>query len=205
MKLRIIILLILLQCVHCFNYGANQNQEKNSIAEFDYTQRSENSIAIVLSDTISKQEAVNMVKGFYQAYMINGASSDLRKSHDIEKMLQKKYFTKRLIEKNRRMVFSSGGNPVVRAQDYDEGADKTVDVKYLGNGWCMVSYGWDKRINIPVKVIRSNGQIMIDYITSVWYDDAYGDILLCDDLNTPKIDFSNPLSFLKSFYDVYTL
>lgn len=194
-----------MQCVHCSNYGADHSQEKNSITEFYYAQRNKNSITIVLSDTILKQEAVNMVKGFYQTYMINGASSDLRKSHDTEKMLEEKYFTKRLIEKNRRMVFSSGGNPVVRAQDYDEGADKTVDVKYLGDGWCMVSYGWDKRINIPVKVIRSNGQIMIDYITPDRYNDAYGDSLLCDNLKTPEINFSDPLSFLKSFYDVYTL
>lgn len=205
MKLKIIILLILLQCVHCFNYSANQNQEKNSFEKLDYTKKNGKSITIVLADTISKQEAVAMVKDFYHAYMTNVATADLSNLHITEKRLEEKYFTKRLIEKNRRMVSSTGADPVIRAQDFMESIIPSLDVEYLGDGWCMVSYIAGEKIKIPLKVIRSNGQIMIDYITPVWNDDAYGDSILCDHLKTLEIDFSNPLSFLKSFYDIYTL
>lgn len=199
MKLKTICLL--LPCVTLFSSCANQNRKN--------VDKQEDSIKVntAISDTaIIEEEAIDMIKSFYMDYTTAFLTSD----HSRES-IKKKYLTQRLIEKVDRMTASTDGDPIIRAQDLGEDDNKTLNVKHLENNWYMVNFTlgkgsqFEQRANIPLKVTRTEGQYMIDYITPAWNDSIYGDNLLCDNPALPKIDAKTPLSFLKTFYDLYTM
>lgn len=161
-------------------------------------------VGAVKLDAIVEPEAANMIKEFYKAY-ISGIPSYSGDS------LREKYLTRRLIEKVGRMAFATGADPILRAQDTNEYMLKTLSVKELNDRWYMVSFTsnkggqFEETENIPLKVVQMHGQYKIDYITPEAYDALYGDTLLYDHPKLPKIDTSDPLAFLKTFYGAYAM
>lgn len=152
----------------------------------------------VKCDSLQEREATNAILNFYKAYTTNHTPA-------YEDALMTKYLTKEMIGKVARVGASTGADPIIRAQDISDDMVKSLSVNYLGDNWYMVNYKGDKQVNIPVRVALIDGRYMIDYITPPWNNSLYGDNLLCEHPVYPVIAHSNPLSFLKTFYETYTL
>lgn len=124
--------------------------------------------------------------------------------------LCKKYLTDGLVVKLQRMRNATGGDPVVRAQDMNSDAIKTLNVREIADDWYMVSYLWNERdstslVEIPLKVGHVNGQCKIVYITPIESDTQCGDEWLTgfENVASYKIDSSSGKSLVESFYKVY--
>ena len=161
----------------------------------------------VVSDTFAVEKAMVEIRNFYGAY-----TADLLSDNSSPDSLMKKYLTKRLIEKVGRMRTATGADPIVRAQDFTESSRNTLDIKYLDENWYLVGYRYSSRgsqdtvhTNIPLRVTKTDGRYMIDYITPVWNGSLYGDSLLFDHPVPQAIDASAPLLLLKTFYAAYTM
>lgn len=200
MKLKFVNLALVLCVILFFSCG---NQKKNVSAESADNQGDTVWINMVPSDTIVEKDAINLIKEFYKVCLAEHPSKSLE-SVNIK-------LTKGLIEKLNRVGTATDCDPIIRAQDVSDDTLETLTVKHLNDNWYMVSYTWGKggefesTQNIPLRVTKIDGQYMIDYITPIWNDSLYGDSLLCDNPVIPAINTSEPLSFLKTFYDAYTL
>lgn len=124
--------------------------------------------------------------------------------------LCKKYLTEELAAKLHRMAYATGGNPIIRAQDVNSDAIKTLNVREIADDWYMVSYLWDEKdstslVEIPLKVGYVNDQCKIVYITPIESDTQYGDEWLScfENVASYKIDSSSGKSLVESFYKVY--
>ncbi len=162
---------------------------------------------VTTSDSVAIQEAIAEIRSFYVAYTAN-----LLSDNSSPDSLMEKYLTRRLIEKVERMRTAIGADPIIRAQDFTEDARKTLDIKYLDGNWFMVGYSYSLfgskdtvYMNIPLRVIQTDGRYLIDYITPEWNGSLYGDSLLYDHPMPQPIDASAPLSLLKTFYAAYTM
>lgn len=155
----------------------------------------------VVSDTFAVEKAMAEIRNFYVAY-----TAGLLSDNSSPDSLMKKYLTKRLIEKVRRIRTATGADPIIRAQDFSENMVETLKIKHLNNNWYMVSYTCDdSHTNIPLRITQIKGQYLIDYVTPDWNDSLYGDNLLFDHPVPQTINTSAPLSFLKTFYEAYTM
>ncbi len=155
-------------------------------------------------DTIAEKEAIRTIMQFYKGY----TNSFLLGSSSAKGHLKKKFLTKSLIDKVDRMAAETDADPIIRAQDFSKEAIETLKAKSLGHSWYMVSYTARKEndsTEIPVRISTIKGKYMIDYITPDWNGSLYGDHLLCANPITNDIDTCEPLSFLKSFYEAYTM
>lgn len=121
-----------------------------------------------------------------------------------------KYMTEAMQEKVWRMSAEVDANAIIRAQDVPEDSCATLEIKPLENHWYMVSYifgkdgPYEEKHTIPVKVVQENGRYRIGYITPYSQELAYGDSLWYSEDTVPLVERSEPLSFVKSFYDLYT-
>lgn len=148
---------------------------------------------------------IDEVRTFYTNYMTNLLNVD---SHNEAPC--KKYLTEELAAKLQRMVYATGSNPIIRAQDVNSDAIKTLNVREIADDWYMVSYLWDEKdstslVEIPLKVGYVNDQCKIVYITPIESDTQYGDEwLFCfGNVASDKIDSSSGKSLVESFYKVY--
>ena len=200
MKLKFVNLALVLCTILFFSCG---NQKKNISTRSADNQEDTVWISMVPTDTIVEKDAINLIKEFYKVCLAEHPSRSLE-SVNIK-------LTKGLIEKLDRVRTATGCDPIIRAQDVSDDVLETLTVKHLNGNWYMVSYTWGKGSefestqNIPLRVAKIDGQYMIDYITPIWNGSLYGDSLLCDNPVIPAINTSEPLSFLKTFYDAYTL
>lgn len=200
MKLTFVNLALVLCAIFFFSCD---NQKRNVFAESTDNQEDTVWISMVPTDTIVEKDAINLIKEFYKVCLAEHPSKSL-KSVNIK-------LTKGLIEKLDRVRKATDCDPIIRAQDVSDDVLETLTVKHLNDNWYMVSYTWGKdgefesTQNIPLRVTKIDGQYMIDYITPIWNGSLYGDSLLCDNPVIPAINTSEPLSFLKTFYDAYTL
>ena len=155
-----------------------------------------------VQDTIVVEEARQTIYSFYKD-CVTGAMP--------KKQLDAKYLTKALIERIERMGAEIDASPVFRAQDFDKHILETMTIEHLGGNWFMVRYVWnpgqefESKSAIPMRVARRNNRYLIDYITPVWYGEQYGDHLLCDSLSIPSVSQADALSFVQSFFTVYTM
>lgn len=124
--------------------------------------------------------------------------------------LCKMYLTEGLAAKTQRMINISGVDPVIRSQDVNSDAIKTLDVRKIADDWYMVSYLWNEKDNttlteIPLKVKNINGKCMIAYITPIENGVQYGDELFScfENIKSCKIDNASGKLFIESFYKVY--
>lgn len=148
---------------------------------------------------------IDEVRTFYTNYMTNFLNVDSN-----NEALCKKYLTEELAAKLHRMAYATGGNPIIRAQDVNSDAIKTLNVREIADDWYMVSYLWDEKdstslVEIPLKVGYVNDQCKIVYITPIESDTQYGDEWLScfENVASYKIDSSSGKSLVESFYKVY--
>ena len=143
------------------------------------------------------------IKTFYKAYM-----EDVLHNGSINDTLCKTYLTEELQEKVTRLIYATGGEPIIRAQDMNLDAIETLNVKALGDDWYLVSYRWGKEENsdlteIPIKAKNRDGVCKIIYNTPPWNGTEYGDQQL-KEKQTVQINQASALAFLESFYKAYT-
>ncbi|KAA6335629.1 hypothetical protein EZS27_016150 [termite gut metagenome] len=198
MKLKTIYLLFLCCIILC---ACTACSGRKTITETRQTEVQ----ASVSEEDITIQKAIHEIKDFYVAYTTNFLSDN--SSND---SLMEKYLTQRLIAKVDRMSAATDSDPIIRAQDFREDLIETLSVNHLDKNWYMVGYTWvfagtANYTNIPVRVNKTEGRYMIDYITPAWNGSLYGDRLLFDNPVQQPIDTSSPLSFLKTFYAAYTM
>lgn len=154
---------------------------------------------------ICSSACLDEIKTFYTKYMTN-----ILNDHSKNKDLCKTYLTEGLIAKVQRMATASGGDPIIRSQDVNADAIKTLAVRKIAGDWYMVSYLWNEKDNttlteIPLKAQNMDGKCKIVYITPVENGIQYGDELLScgEDMKVSKIDETSGKSFIESFYKVY--
>lgn len=151
-------------------------------------------------------EAVSILKEFYAIEL----KSIIRKKEELKKNYAK-YFTKAMRSKIWRMTWDAGTNMIIRAQDVPEDSCETLKIEPLGNSWYMVHYAYSRGTpyegtkEIPVKVVKEDGEYRVGYITPESLGQQFGDSLWYSGGTFPKVDRNDPLDFVKSFYDLYTL
>lgn len=163
------------------------------------------SILSLCFSTICSCACLDEIKTFYTGYMMNLLKND---SNNIA--LCKMYLTDGLLTKVQRMVNTSGVDPIIRSQDVNDDAIRTLNVRNIADSWYMVSYLWNEKdsttvIKIPLKVENVGGKCKIAYITPVQNGVQYGDELLsyCENMKACKIDEASEKTFVESFYKVY--
>lgn len=145
------------------------------------------------------------IKTFYTAYITNVLHESSKNDS-----LCKTYMTKAMQAKRHRQSLAINADPVIRAQDTNTDAIKTLKVQHLTHNWYMVSYLWNlhdstSTIQIPIQVAPTKGRYLIAYITPTWSGTQYGDQLLSTALQAPQaIKQSSEQAFLESFYKTYT-
>ena len=144
---------------------------------------------------------IKMLREFYSASLSESAHPGL----------DARYLTRAMQQKVRRMTWDAGASMVIRAQDVPADSCETLKIEPLGNSWYRVSYtsgrgtDYEKSISIPVKVMKEDGEYRVGYITPDALGQQYGDSLWYSGTEFPTVDRSEPLAFVKSFYDLYTL
>lgn len=163
-------------------------------------------VLLICSCLTGYSEDLEEIKNFYKKYMIN-----VLEYNSNNETLCKTYMTDEMISKVQRMGNASGGNPIIRAQDMNSDAIKTLDVRKISDDWYMVSYLWKEKdsttlTEIPLKVKHINGKCKIAYITPIENGIQYGDELLShlEDTIHYETDNTSEKSFIESFYKSYT-
>lgn len=158
------------------------------------------------ADERADSRAVSMLKEFYSIALGPG----MRTGEELQRD-NAKYFTKAMRDKIRRMTWDSDANPVIRAQDVPQDSCETLRIEPLGCDWYMVRYvfgkgtPYEEATEIPVKVVEEDGACRIGYITPESLGQAHNDSLWYSGDAFPEVDRAEPLAFVKSFYDLYTL
>ena len=116
------------------------------------------------------------IKSFYNEYM-----SNVMEGRDNDSLCRS-YMSENLIMKLKHITETTGADPIIRAQDMNDDALKTLSVKDLGDDWYMVEYRWDEDrpetvTRIPLKAVEEDGRCSIVYIVPVWDGEKYGDSL----------------------------
>mgnify|MGYP001159000122 FL=1 len=163
------------------------------------------SVLLLCFSTICFGACIDEIKMFYTSYMTNILNVD-----STNEILCKKYLTEELAAKLQRMRNATGGDPIIRAQDINSDAIKTLNVKEIADDWYMVSYLWNEKdsaslVEIPLKVGCVNEKCKIVYITPIENGSQYGNEWLTGFENTAsyKIDSSSGESLVESFYKLY--
>lgn len=197
---------LLIYFLSCYHLVFSENRSIHFAVDVFITENKvqENKIITGIEDFDPEEDIVRLIKEFYKAYATNILSSQ----YQLNDSLFRKYLTKRLIGKIDRLRTAIDADPIIRAQDFNERALKTLNAWHLEGEWYMVNYVWNVNqdsvgINIPLKVIDLDGQYLIDYITPEWNGSEYGNKLLCGNLGEITVDSRSPLLFLKSFYTAY--
>lgn len=145
------------------------------------------------------------IKNFYRRYMVNVLEDNSNNG-----TLCQTYLTDEMISKVQRMRNASGGDPIIRAQDMNSDAIKTLDIRKISDDWYIVSFLWKENdsttlTEIPLKVKHINGKCKIAYITPIENDNQYGDELLTyfGDTILYETDYTSEKSFIESFYMSY--
>ena len=117
------------------------------------------------------------IKSFYNEYM-----SNVMEGRDNDSLCRS-YMSENLIMKLKHITETTGADPIIRAQDMNDDALKTLSVKDLGDDWYMVEYRWDEDrpetvTRIPLKAVKEDGRCSIVYIVPVWDGEKYGDSLI---------------------------
>lgn len=163
------------------------------------------SILSLCFSTICSSACLDEVKTFYTSYMMNVLNGNSN-----NKTLCRKYLTEGFAAKTQRMINTSGVDPIIRSQDVNADAIKTLFVREIESDWYLVSYLWNEKdsttlTEIPLKAQSIDGKCKIVYITPVENGLQYGDEMLscCEVMNASKIDETSGKSFIESFYKAY--
>lgn len=163
------------------------------------------SILSLCFSAICSGACLDEIKTFYTSYMMNVLNGNSK-----NEALCETYLTDELSAKIQRMINVSGVDPIIRSQDVNSDAIKTLNVRKIADDWYMVSYLWNEKNNatltkIPLKVKIVNGKCKIAYITPIENGVQYGDELLScfENVRSVKINNESGKSFIESFYKNY--
>lgn len=111
------------------------------------------------------------------------------------------------MKKLRRVSVVTGADAVIRGQDVNEDAMRTLSVLDLDKGWHIVGYRWDEdrsetEIRIPVKSTEKGDSIA--YIVPIWNGEQYGDELIYKGNGRINVvDNTTCMEFVETFYHKY--
>lgn len=163
-------------------------------------------VLLMFFNAVYSETCLEEVKTFYKGYMMNFL--DVDSDND---SLCEMFLTEGMIAKARRMRYATGGDPIIRAQDVNEDAIKTLAVRRAADDWYLVSYLWNEKdsttlTEIPLKAQSIDGMCKIVYITPIANGSQLGDERLsCSEcMSVSKIiDEVSGKSFIESFYKAY--
>ena len=160
-------------------------------------------LALTFFISHNAQADSHWLKSFYEAYMTNvmeGADNA---------GLCRLYMQEGLVKKLQRVTTATGADAVLRSQDVNVDALRTLSVIDIGNDWYMVEYRWDEdrpetEIRIPVKSMAEEDRCVIAYIVPVWNGEQYGDGLIFKENNCiDVVDNTSGMAFVETFYRKY--
>lgn len=198
-------LLPLLLLVMACGGGQKQREVKEMVSQ-EPDPMPQASVAETTNSVVGDTAEIKMLKEFYSAEL----APRLRKRDELQKHYDN-YFSKAMRGRIWRMLWDADASMVIRAQDVPVDSCETLKIDPLGNSWYRVSYtsgrgtDYEKSISIPVKVVKEDGKYCVGYITPEALGGQYGDSLWYSGTEFPEVDRTEPLAFVKSFYDLYTL
>lgn len=149
---------------------------------------------------VTAEQLTQFYKGYISPNVDNNRMTELKDEN----------LTKQAYEKIGRSATSTGADQLIRAQDINRSAWRTVEATHLEDDWYMVSYFWVRDdsstlTQIPMKALTVDGKLQITYVPHSLNDSKYGDDLLGCPTRTQISDISqaSELEFLESFMDVY--
>lgn len=193
-------LLPLLLLVMACGGGQKQREVKEMVSQ-EPDPMPQASVAETTNSVVGDTAEIKMLKEFYSASL----------SESPHPGLDTRYLTRAMQQKVKRMSQDADASMVIRAQDVPVDSCETLKIDPLGNSWYRVSYtsgrgtDYEESISIPVKVVKEDGKYCVGYITPEALGGQYGDSLWYSGTEFPEVDRTEPLAFVKSFYDLYTL
>lgn len=94
------------------------------------------SVLLLCFSAICSGACIDEIKTFYASYMTNILNVD-----STNEALCRKYLTEELAAKLQRMRNATGGDPIIRAQDMNSDAIKTLNVREIADDWYIVKRG----------------------------------------------------------------
>ena len=143
------------------------------------------------------------IKSFYIHYM-EAIESGQRQQ---ESELLQSVLTPEMREKKGRLIYVTGADPLLRAQDVSDYGKASLQWKHLEGGWYEVSYRWGETDTagtyIPVRVkTDAKGKTRITYVTPYWGGKTYGDSMLSIPA-TKVVDGKDGATFVETFFKAY--
>lgn len=157
--------------------------------------------ALIFIANLNAHADSHWLKSFYEAYMAN-----IVKGEDNDDLCRM-YMQEGLMKKLRRVSVVTGVDAVIRGQDVNEDAMRTLSVLDLDNGWHIVGYRWNEdrsetEIRIPVKSTEKGDSIA--YIVPIWNGEQYGDELIYKGNGRINVvDNTTGMEFMETFYRKY--
>lgn len=134
----------------------------------------------------------------YKEYWLN---EDIHRTE----AMNEKYLTPAMLAKVYRASNVADANVMTRSQDVTSYAAQSVSSRHLGGDWYAVSWRFspnDSLTDIPVRVVGTEGNYHISYVTPFWGGTKYGDSLF--DVSRQPVDQNGTAEqFVRSFYDRY--
>lgn len=143
-------------------------------------------------------EVVSWLTRQYKEYWLN---EDVNLTEDGNK----NYLTPAMLAKAYRASNVVDANVMTRSQDVTSYAARSVSCRHLDGDWYAVSWRFspsDSLTDIPVRVVGTEGNYHISYVTPFWGGTKYGDSLF-EVSRQPVDQESTAEHFVRSFYDRY--
>lgn len=134
----------------------------------------------------------------YKEYWLN---EDIHRTEDANK----KYLTTAMLAKVYRASNVVDANLMTRSQDVTSYAAQSVTCRHLDGNWYAVSWRFSpdgSLTDIPVRVVGTEGNYRISYVTPFWGGTKYGDSLF--EISRQPVDQESTAEhFVRSFYERY--
>ena len=128
-------------------------------------------------------------------------NEDIHRTEDANK----KYLTKAMLVKVYRASNVVDANLMTRSQDVTSYAAQSVTCRHLDGNWYAVSWRFSpdgSLTDIPVRVVGTEGNYRISYVTPFWGGTKYGDSLF--EISRQPVDQESTAEhFVRSFYERY--
>lgn len=150
------------------------------------------------------EEGRRFLTGFYRKYISIFLTTC--RPEPLDSLLET-VLTPACSEKLDGMGYAVGADPVIRAQDSNEEALRSLSVRNVQGLWYEVSYAWTKNepcTRIPVRLTEDGSAWKILYITPDYWDNRATDSLFYVERPVCPVDSVSPIAFVRSFYAAYT-
>lgn len=152
------------------------------------------------------------LRSFYRAY----GEAILTPGSDRGDSLLRAHCTEAFRQKLTRIGYDTGGDALIRAQDFTPHAVETIETRPLDEaGWYEVTWEWqeaspqtppaDNRVRLPVRLEYEEGAWKVAFVTPHALGEAYGDTLFYrpGEATFAVHPSNSPGEFLRSFIQTY--